>query len=187
MSAQGDAGRPMTSIEDQPLTEELLERLLESSSPDAYLSEVGPGDCELSDLLLTLAREKGLTRAAAIAGSGLSAPYGYQLFTGARHPNRDAAIMISFGLRCSLVETQRLLKSAGLSELWCKRRRDAIIIYCVSHGYSRARCDDELFRLGEETLLKVAPGDRPAPADRADRADRAEKGAPRGNGTSLGN
>jgi hypothetical protein len=168
----------MTSIEDQPLTEELLERLLESSSPDAYLSEVGPGDCELSELLLTLAREKGLTRAAAIAGSGLSAPYGYQLFTGARHPNRDAAIMISFGLRCSLVETQRLLKSAGLSELWCKRRRDAIIIYCVSHGYSRARCDDELFRLGEETLLKVAPGDRAA---------RAEKGAPRGNGTSLGN
>lgn len=145
----------MTSIEDQPLTEELLERLLASSSPDAYLSQEEPGDCELSEMLRTLAKEKGISRTEAISATGLSAPYGYQIFAGTRHPNRDAAIMVAFGLRCSLVECQRLLKAAGVSELWVKRRRDAIILYCVSHGYSRERCDDELFRLGEETLLKV--------------------------------
>ena len=142
--------RTMTSIEDQPLTEELLERLLASSSPDQYLSQEEPGDCDLSEMLLTLAREKGISRTEAIRATGLSAPYGYQIFAGTRHPNRDAAIMM---------ECQRLLKAAGVSELWVKRRRDAIIIFCVDHGYTRERCDDELFRLGEETLLKVDAGD----------------------------
>jgi hypothetical protein len=40
-----------------------------------------------------------------------------------------------------------------VSELWCKTRRDAIIIYCIEHGYTLAECDDELYRLGEETLV----------------------------------
>ena len=157
MAAEG--GRTVTSIEDQPLTEELLERLLASSSPDQYLSQEEPGDCDLSEMLRTLAREKGISRTEAIRATGLSAPYGYQIFAGTRHPNRDAAIMMAFGLRCNLIECQRLLKAAGVSELWVKRRRDAIIIFCVDHGYTRERCDDELFRLGEETLLKVDAGD----------------------------
>ena len=77
----------------------------------------------------------------------------YQVFKGERNIGRDHAIMLAFGLRCSLVETQRLLRLAGVSELWCKVRRDAIIIFCLQHGMTRAECDDELYRLGEPTLL----------------------------------
>lgn len=46
----------------------------------------------------------------------------------------------------------RLLRRAGHSELYCKVRRDAVIIFCLEHGYSRFECDDELFRLGEKTI-----------------------------------
>jgi hypothetical protein len=61
--------------------------------------------------------------------------------------------MLAFGLDCTLREGQRLLRLAGVSELWCKQRRDAIIIFCMEHGYSRTEADDELWRLGEKTLL----------------------------------
>ena len=61
--------------------------------------------------------------------------------------------MLAFGLGCSLVETQRLLRLAGASELWSRNRRDAIIIFCLEHGMDRAHTDDELWRLGEKTLI----------------------------------
>lgn len=146
---KGGIGRP----DDEPLTEELLARLLASSSPDAYLAEAPTYDRTLADYLAGLLREKGLMRSEVLRSSGLDAAYGYQIFQGTRVPGRDHAIMLAFGLRCDLREAQRLLRLAGADELWCKRRRDAIIIFCMEHGYDRARCDDELWRLGERTLL----------------------------------
>lgn len=65
--------------------------------------------------------------------------------------------MLAFGLGCSLRETQRLLRLAGVSELWPKTRRDAIIIWCVNNGKTMQECDDELWRLGEKTLLGTGP------------------------------
>lgn len=35
------------------------------------------------------------------------------------------------------IETQRLLRLAGVSELYCRRRRDAIIIWCLRQGRDR--------------------------------------------------
>ena len=65
--------------------------------------------------------------------------------------------MLALGMGCTLRETQRLLRLDGVSELWAKNRRDAVIIWCVEHGYSRTQTDDELYRLGEKTLLGTGP------------------------------
>ena len=46
------------------------------------------------------------------------------------------------------IETQRLLRLAGVSELYCRQRRDAIIIWCLRQGR-----DDELYRMNEPMLL----------------------------------
>lgn len=137
----------------EPLTDELLAHLLSSTTPDAYLAEAQLADRSLSEYLHLLLKEKKLDRASVIRGAGINATFGYQIFQGSRKPSRDNAIMLAFGLRCTLTETQRLLRYAGVAELWCKLRRDAIIIYCVENGYSRERCDDELYRLNEPTLL----------------------------------
>ncbi len=139
----------------EPLTEELLERLLASATPEAYLQEAPLFERTLSDYAHELLREKDLKRSEAIRASGLNTTYGYQIIQGTRHPSRDNVIMLAFGLRCTLTETQRLLRCAGVSELWCKLRRDAIIIYCVEHSLSREECDDVLYRLGEDTLLSA--------------------------------
>lgn len=137
----------------EPLTDELLQRLLASTSPEAYLSQVALPARSLADYAHQLLNEKGLRRAEVIRTSGLNATHAYQVFQGTRSIGRDHAIMLAFGLRCTLQEAQRLLRLAGVSELWCKVRRDAIIIYCMDQGLTREQCDDELYRLGEDTLL----------------------------------
>lgn len=137
----------------EPLTDELLEQLLASATPEAYLAQAKLPGRTLSSYLGELLAERGLRRADVIRASGLNATFAYQVFQGTRHIGRDHAIMLAFGMECSLQEAQRLLRLAGVSELWCKDRRDAIIIFCLSRGMTRAQCDDELYRLGEKTLL----------------------------------
>ena len=137
-----------------PLTAELLEQLLASASPQAYLSAAPLDGRGLADYAHELLDAHGITRAQAIRDAGLNTTYGYQIFQGQRAPRRDQVIMLAFGLRCSLDEAQRLLRYAGHAELWCKQRRDAILIFCLDRGLTRAACDDELYRLGEPTLLE---------------------------------
>ena len=138
---------------EEQLTDELLERLLASASPEAYLSMMEPEDRTLSEYLFSLLHDKGLSRSDVFAAAGIDRTHGYQIFEGIRKVGRDRAIMLAFGLRCTLRETQHLLRFAGVAELWCKVRRDAIIIYCIEHGFDRTECDDTLYRMGERTLL----------------------------------
>ena len=88
-----------------------------------------------------------------IRDSGVNGTFVYDIFKGKSMPGRDNALMLAFGLHCDERETQRLLRLAGVSELWPKRRRDAIILWCVKHGLTRVACDEELFCLGERTLF----------------------------------
>ena len=143
----------MVQAGDERLTDELLEMLLESASPEAYLSEVRAEERCLSDYLQELLQAHEATRSEVIRASGMNATYCYQVFQGTRHPSRDNVLMIAFGMGCTLEETQRMLRFAGHNELWCKVRRDAIVIFCLEHRLSRVVCDDELWRLGEKTLL----------------------------------
>lgn len=143
-----------THTEDQ-LTDELLQRLLASSSPEAYLDAAPAGDRSLSDYLTQLLTEHGKSRAQVSRDSSVNSTFVYQVFRGERKIGRDNAIKLAFGLGCTLRETQRLLRHAGVSELWCKIRRDAVIIYCIEKGFSLMKCDEELYRLGEKTLVAL--------------------------------
>lgn len=107
----------------------------------------------LTDYLFDRMEAHGLKRADVVRASGLNATVVYDIFSGKSRPGRDHAIMLAFGLKCTLRETQRLLRLAGVSELWCKQRRDAIIIWCIRNGFDRIATDDELYRMGEATLL----------------------------------
>ena len=139
---------------EERLTEELLERLLAVSTPEVYLDAPDATvDRALTDYLAELLAEKGLRRADVVRASGINPTVVYDIFAGKSRPGRDHAIMLAFGLGCSLRECQRLLRLAGVSELWCKVRRDAVLIWCVEHGLTRTAADDELWRLGEKTLL----------------------------------
>ena len=139
------------------LTEELLERLFAAQTPDVYLDQGLTIDRELSDYLHELLVAKGLKRADVVRASGLNGTFVYDVFAGKSRLGRDHALMLAFGLGCDLRETQRLLRLDGVSELWPKLRRDAVIIWCVEHGFTRSQADDELYRLGEKTLFGTGP------------------------------
>ena len=146
--ADGASGMPP-----ERLTGELLEKLLASSNIETFLGEPDVGTRVLTDYLRELLDARGMKRADVINRSGLNPTVVYDIFSGKSRPGRNNAIMIALGLGCDLRETQRLLRLSGASELWCKQRRDAILIWCVEHGFTRAQTDDELYRLGEQTLL----------------------------------
>lgn len=137
----------------EKLTEDLLERLLAATSPEAYLAEGETLDRELKDYLHELIDERSMTRADVYRAAKLNPTVVYDIFAGKSRPGRDNALMLAFGMRCDLKETQRLLRLAGVSELWPKVRRDAIVIWCVEHGMTLDECDEELWRLGEKTLF----------------------------------
>lgn len=152
---EGDEPREDKALaSDRPvLTEDLLERLLASASPECFLDVEDVHDRELTSYLFEILNAHGLKRATVARESGINPTYVYDIFAGKSNPGRDRAIMLAFGLRCNLRETQQLLRRVGVSELWCKSRRDAIIIWCINRGFDRVSTDDELCRLGERTLL----------------------------------
>lgn len=136
------------------MTEDLLQRLLTATDVDDYLDEEDLPNRTLAGYLAQLLDDRRMTRADVVRASGLNPTFVYDIFAGKSRPGRDHAIMLALGLGCNLRECQRLLRLAGVSELWCKLRRDAIIIWCVQNGLTREQVDDELWAKGETTLLK---------------------------------
>ena len=133
----------------EPLTDELLEELRESPDPMKFANKNKITHRSLSDYLQQLLDEKGLSRPKVVAEAGLNATYGYEVFMGRKRPSREKVLPLIFAMNCTLQEANRMLQAAGVNELYVKDRRDAIIIFCLEHGYSLMKTNEELFRFGE--------------------------------------
>lgn len=134
------------------LTEELLNELLDAPSIDGFIEENDLGHRELSDYLNQLLEEKKLKRSQVVRMADLNDTFGYQIFTGARNPSRNKVLQIAFAMALTPREANRALEAAGVSTLYSKDRRDAIIIFCLDRGCSLQKTNEELYRLGEETV-----------------------------------
>lgn len=137
---------------DEPLTEELLRELLASPSPAAFADAHRINHPSLPIYLQNLLEEKGLKRSAVVKAAGINPTFGYQIFMGDRNPSRDKLLQFAFAMGCTLTETNRMLRLGGVNELYCKNRRDAIIIFCVDRACTLAQTDEQLYRFGEETV-----------------------------------
>ncbi len=87
------------------LTEDLLVRLLAANSPKDYLDQEDITDRKLPDYLFELLDEKDVKRTDVVRASGLHLTVVYDIFAGKSLPGRDNAIMLAFGLQCTLIET----------------------------------------------------------------------------------
>lgn len=105
-----------------------------------------------ADLLQELFQKKDISKAALAKNAGMSDVYLYQIFTGGRKPSRNRIICLCFGLSASLEETQTLLKESGNAQLYVRDRRDAIIIYGLTHNMTLSEINDKLFSEHEATL-----------------------------------
>ena len=136
----------------EPLTDELLDELLNAPDPHSFVKEHRIGARSLSGYLQQLLEEKGLERADVVREAGLNETFGYQIFMGQRGASRNKVLQLAFAMECTLREANRLLQAAGANELYCKNRRDAIIIFCLDRGYGLRKTDEELYRFNEDTI-----------------------------------
>lgn len=136
----------------EPLTDELLDELLDAPNPDAYLDAHDLPERTLASYLQELLEAKRLDQARVVRMADLNETYGYQIFKGTRHPTRNKVLQIAFAMALSLRETNRALALAGTSPLTCKDRRDAVVIFCIDRGCSLQKVNEELYRFGFETI-----------------------------------
>lgn len=134
------------------LTEEVLQELLDAPSLDEFIDAHEFSAVTLPEFLERMLEKKGLKRSRVVRMADLNETFGYQIFTGARNPSRDKVLQIAFAMALSLRETNRALMAAGASSLDPKCRRDAIIIFCIDQGCSLQKVNEELYRLGEDTV-----------------------------------
>ena len=139
-----------------PLTYELLNEIVNTSSLDNFFATNHVNKYALHDYLSILMEGKGLKQAEVINSAGVNYTYAYEIFKGKKtSPSRDIIIMIAIAMKCNLDETNRLLKISNNSVLYSKCKRDVILIYAILHEYSIIDTNSELHRfdlplLGED-------------------------------------
>lgn len=103
----GENGGAMSNkMPKERLTEDLLARLLNSKSPEDYLSQGETIDRELLDYLFALLDAKGMNRSQVARISSINTTFLYNIFEGKSKPKRDNALMLAFALGCDLRQTR---------------------------------------------------------------------------------
>lgn len=136
-------------------TNELIEILKSKKTYEEFFFEEVGELCfdSVSEYLLVLLNEKGLSKSQVIKGANLDKNYAYQIFNGTKtNPSRDKMIMLSFGLKLNLNETRKLLKISGLPDLYARSPRDSVIMFCIHKGESLMTTNEQLNDFGLDIL-----------------------------------
>ena len=76
-----------------------------------------------------LMSQKGLSQQTVFLNADVPERYGYKLLSGEKHTKqRDVILRLCYAAEFTLSETQRALKKYGMSELYAKDERDALIM-----------------------------------------------------------
>lgn len=118
-------------------TSTLFRRLFKAPDLEAFIKnneDVIKSPSSFHSYIDQLCVKKGLVPAQVIKQSYIERTYGHQLFNGTRNPSRDKVIQLAFGFGLDVEETQDLLRAAQKSPLYPRIKRDAAILFCISHG-----------------------------------------------------
>ena len=76
-----------------------------------------------------LMSQKGISQQTVFLNADVPERYGYKLLSGEKHTKqRDVILRLCYAAEFTLSETQRALKKYGMSELYAKDERDALIM-----------------------------------------------------------
>lgn len=135
-------------------TDELKHEITIATDIEDYLTE-NKGHLlkgSLAEHLHMLLAQKKLRRADVIRGSLLGRAYVYRIFAGDKIPSRDKLIALSFGMKLSVEETQKLLKISGNRELYARDERDALLLFALQRNRSIMDANGMLLDHGLEVL-----------------------------------
>ena len=135
-------------------TDTLQQELMSTNNLDRFLTENDASfrDVPLQEAFQRIFDEKGMSKAQLAKQSGISEVYLHQLFSGRRFPSRSRLLCLCFGLGATVDEAQSLLQQARHAPLYSRDRRDAIIIFALSHHMTLFEANDKLFTENLDTL-----------------------------------
>lgn len=135
-------------------TDTLQQELMSTNNLDRFLTENDASfrDVPLQEAIQRIFDEKGMSKAQLAKQSGISEVYLHQLFSGRRFPSRSRLLCLCFGLGATVDEAQSLLQQARHAPLYSRDRRDAIIIFALSHSMTLFEVNDKLFTENLDTL-----------------------------------
>ena len=135
-------------------TDTLQQELMSTNNLDRFLTENDASfrDVPLQEAIQRIFDEKGMSKAQLAKQSGISEVYLHQLFSGRRFPSRSRLLCLCFGLGATVDEAQSLLQHARHAPLYSRDRRDAIIIFALSHHTTLFEVNDKLFTENLDTL-----------------------------------
>ena len=135
-------------------TDTLQQELMSTNNLDRFLTENDASfrDVPLQEAIQSIFDEKGMSKAQLAKQSGISEVYLHQLFSGRRFPSRSRLLCLCFGLGATVDEAQSLLQQARHAPLYSRDRRDAIIIFALSHHMTLFEVNDKLFTENLDTL-----------------------------------
>ena len=137
-----------------------LTDILRSAKPadiDAYLEENAgellEEDRPFGTYMKKVLKEKGIRQQDAFLAADLSESYGYKLLSEEKHTRqRDTILRLCLAGHFSLTEVQRALKICGMSPLYAREARDAVLIIAFNTG---------MFQISEVNELLSAHGMAP--------------------------
>ena len=133
-------------------TEELEHQIRSSNTPDALAGKEFDAP-SLTAHLAELLHIRRVTVQDVVVGCNLDRSYGYQLFNGTRRPTRDFLLRLALWLHLSEGEAQRLLKLSGREPLYARNRRDATLLYALTHGLTAEDVGELLDSMDEDALI----------------------------------
>lgn len=136
-------------------TEDLLEELQnENCKIDEYLKGNGESFVydKIKDFWEAAIEKSGYSKSNIINKSDFSYCYFYDVINGRKIPGRDKIIRLILTMHLSVDECQEALRISGRPALYPRIRRDAIILFAISNGYSIYQLSELLADAGEEPL-----------------------------------
>lgn len=135
-------------------TDDLRRELINSQNLNRFLEENRDSfqHEQLPETLNRLFYSRTLTKTALAKRSEMSEVYLHQVFAGRRKPSRNRLLCLCIGLEASLEEARDLLLRGGHAPLYPGLRRDAIILYGLSHKEDIHTVNEKLFQAAEAPL-----------------------------------
>lgn len=133
-------------------TEELINEIQNTKKSADYFIENKDELCDLSlsAYLQTMLEKYHIKRAELFRKAGMvGSNYGYEIFHGTKStPSRDILIMICLAFPLTIEETQHALRCGKLALLYPRDKRDAYVLYALTHHLELDTLNDLLTQNG---------------------------------------
>lgn len=149
---RSDRGESAMRNANESKTEDLFGSLMGSDDLAAYLEGLDEAVPSLAEFLQQELAKRGLRQADVLKRAHIEQTFGWYVFNGKRGMGRDNVLKLSFAMGFDVRHANRALQAAGANALYPKARRDAIIMYCLQHGFTLQQANDTLYAFCEDCL-----------------------------------